>query len=552
MQSISTQEGERSMSDREHDRDEKDQNSRSDSPEQGELKPAGESQAAGPIVIETTSPNVASGGVYRSEWSTHPDRSMVIETSRIQEPSGPFNPGFVMVPVESEMSRPAGGGDDNQSRTDDKNGHGQKNGTAKDPSVRKGEQGEKDNSQHEKSGKEPSKAGQNQSSSMIRTMLIPAVIALVCGVGGAAGYSYFFGSEKSGDKSPSGKSSGSSKQSGSSKDSGSAKSAGSGSESDSSSGGESSSSGGSDSSQKAASKDQIRIAEEAWMTAVNQLHDVQNSEKEARRSEADMKAVLEFFKRTLLSAGRPGDSSLSDAFWAGGQGKDVTLKKALEIAESQVAESFADRPIAEAAAREMLGIAHLNIGEAPEAVKEYERALALREAMQGASQPDTSAVRNQLAVAYRLASRADQAGRLFDRNLNSPAQAASLAVRGSMLLFEKKPADAELKLRDSLTIRQKIQPDDWSTFETRSILGEALMDQSKFADAEGMLISGYEGMKQHEASIPAADKPRLVKALERIVKLYQGWGKADRAEQWRKTLEAAARPSNPHIAPTAF
>jgi hypothetical protein len=171
--------------------------------------------------------------------------------------------------------------------------------------------------------------------------------------------------------------------------------------------------------------------------------------------------------------------------------------------------------------------------------------------MQGASQPDTSAVRNQLAVAYRRASRTTEAGRLFDRNLNSPSQAASLAVRGAMLLAEKKPAEAEFKLRDSLTIRQRIQPDDWTTFETMSILGESLMHQNKFADAEPMLISGYEGMKRHESSIPAADKPRVTKALDRVVKLYELWGKGDKASQWRERLEAAITPKSLQLAPTS-
>ena len=160
--------------------------------------------------------------------------------------------------------------------------------------------------------------------------------------------------------------------------------------------------------------------------------------------------------------------SLTDAFWAGGQGKDVTLRKAVDMAESQVAEAFADRPLGEASVREMLGLTYLNLGEAAQAVKQYERAFALREAMQGVNHPDTAACRNQLAVAYRLAGRTAEAGRLFDRNPNSPAHAAALAIRGSMLLYQKKPAEAELKLRECLTIRQKIQPDDWTTFDTKS------------------------------------------------------------------------------------
>jgi hypothetical protein len=108
-----------------------------------------------------------------------------------------------------------------------------------------------------------------------------------------------------------------------------------------------------------------------------------------------------------------------------------------------------------------------------------------------------------------------------------------------MLLHEKKPADAELKLRESLKIRQQTQPDDWTTFETKSLLGEALLDQRKFDDAEPLLLSGYEGMKQRQDSIPSQDKPRLTKAVGRLVKLYEAWGKEDESVKWRKEMESA-------------
>ena len=49
-----------------------------------------------------------------------------------------------------------------------------------------------------------------------------------------------------------------------------------------------------------------------------------------------------------------------------------------------------------------------------------------------------------------------------------------------------------------------------------------------------MLVQGYEGMKQREAKIPAQGKNRLTDALERLVQLYDAWGKPDQADVWRK------------------
>jgi tetratricopeptide (TPR) repeat protein len=215
----------------------------------------------------------------------------------------------------------------------------------------------------------------------------------------------------------------------------------------------------------------------------------------------------------------------------------VTLRKAVDSTESQVAEAFADKPLAEASVREMLGLAYLSVGDAAQAVKEYERALALRQAMQGPSDPELADCRNQLAVAHRLAGRPDVGARLFERKAESPAHATALALEGSMLLAQKKFADAELKLRESLAIRQKTQSDAWTTFDTKSMLGEALLEQRKFAEAEPLLVSGYEGMKQRRDTIPPRDQSHLTRALDRLVKLYEDWGQMDKAKRW-KELEA--------------
>ncbi len=75
----------------------------------------------------------------------------------------------------------------------------------------------------------------------------------------------------------------------------------------------------------------------------------------------------------------------------------------------------------------------------------------------------------------------------------------------------KKHADAEPVLRDCLAIRDKKQPDLWITFNTRSMLGDVLASQKKFADAEPLLLQGYEGMKQREKSIPPEGKVRSAK-----------------------------------------
>ena len=58
--------------------------------------------------------------------------------------------------------------------------------------------------------------------------------------------------------------------------------------------------------------------------------------------------------------------------------------------------------------------------------------------------------------------------------------------------------DRVLRMCDAIVHRG---PDDWGTFYTRSMLGFSLLGQKKFVEAEPLLVSGYEGMKQREDKI---------------------------------------------------
>ena len=76
------------------------------------------------------------------------------------------------------------------------------------------------------------------------------------------------------------------------------------------------------------------------------------------------------------------------------------------------------------------------------------------------------------------------------------------------------------------------------------MLGGALLGQKKYADAEPLLLAGYEGMKQREKTIPPQDKDlRLREALERLVQLYEATDKKDEAAKWRKELDTQKKTS---------
>src|SRR5262249_35314084 len=98
--------------------------------------------------------------------------------------------------------------------------------------------------------------------------------------------------------------------------------------------------------------------------------------------------------------------------------------------------------------------------------------------------------------------------------------------------------DAEAVLRQCLAIQQKQQPEAWTTFHSQALLGAALLGQKKYADAEPLLLGGYEGMKQRAAQMPPQGKVRLTEALQRLVQRYEAWDRPEQAARWRQELQA--------------
>jgi tetratricopeptide (TPR) repeat protein len=116
---------------------------------------------------------------------------------------------------------------------------------------------------------------------------------------------------------------------------------------------------------------------------------------------------------------------------------------------------------------------------------------------------------------------------------DSPQLAGVLAQFGLSLLQAHAFAEAEALLRECLAIRKKTQPDDWTTFNTMSLLGGALLGQKRYAEAGPLLLQGYEGMKQREKTIPPPGSIRIPEALDRLIEFYMATKKPDEAKKWR-------------------
>jgi tetratricopeptide (TPR) repeat protein len=201
-----------------------------------------------------------------------------------------------------------------------------------------------------------------------------------------------------------------------------------------------------------------------------------------------------------------------------------------------------------------LAVAYRAGGQLARALPLYEETLAKTKAKLGPDHPDTLDSMGNLGKTYCDANQGEKAAAILKEFVagcrkrakpENPQFAGLLGQVSLELLKCRQHAAAEEMLRECLAIREKKLPGSWLTFNTQSMLGEALLGRKKYADAEPQLLAGYAGMKKHEKTIPPQGKVRLTEALQRLVQLYDATGKQDDAAKWRKELEATKQGKGP-------
>jgi serine/threonine protein kinase len=95
-----------------------------------------------------------------------------------------------------------------------------------------------------------------------------------------------------------------------------------------------------------------------------------------------------------------------------------------------------------------------------------------------------------------------------------------------------KYAEGESMAREALHNLEKTNPESWGRFHLQSVLGAILTAEKRYAEAEPLLVSGYDGMVQRMATIPDPDKPEVVEAANWAVQLYRAWGRPEKATAW--------------------
>jgi len=109
----------------------------------------------------------------------------------------------------------------------------------------------------------------------------------------------------------------------------------------------------------------------------------------------------------------------------------------------------------------------------------------------------------------------------------------ALIINGLILAKTGQPQEGEKILREAVKIRTDLLPKGhyWVAL-ANSALGECLTIEKRYNEAEPLLLASYESLKSSQG----ASNPRTQIALQRLITLYENWGRSDAANAYRAKL----------------
>lgn len=113
-----------------------------------------------------------------------------------------------------------------------------------------------------------------------------------------------------------------------------------------------------------------------------------------------------------------------------------------------------------------------------------------------------------------------------------PEVANSRALLGELLTRDGRAAEGEPLLRTALELLEQHMPAQWPTARTRLLLGTCLAAQGRFDEAEPLLLEADAAL----CATRSERDPQRIESLERLIELYDGWGRSDEAARWRSVL----------------
>ncbi len=273
---------------------------------------------------------------------------------------------------------------------------------------------------------------------------------------------------------------------------------------------------------------------------------IMNNLARAYQDNGEHRKALPLYEETFaIGKAKLGPDHYNVLLYACNLGSCLTATRDYERAISTFKDTL-DRSIATLGAdhaetwrvRANLGAAYRDEGRLEEAIPLLEAAHTAREKL-----PTLDWVASELMTAYVLAGQTDKCLTLIHQEIERdraslPKDSLKLTMwldeYASRLLELKLWIEAEALLRETLATRTAKEPDAWYIFQTKSMLGAALMGQKKYEESAPLLKEGYEGLRKLEGKIPPRNKRLVAEALDRLIALAEATNKPDDAKKWKE------------------
>jgi len=276
---------------------------------------------------------------------------------------------------------------------------------------------------------------------------------------------------------------------------------------------------------------QLVRATRAEALAAARLADAEAARAEAdaqaaeARTQADIaRAVNEFLNDDLLTAAQPE-----------AEGRDVTVREAIDRALETVDERFGDRPVIRAAVLSTIGQTLWRLGDLDDAETILRDALPIQAAELGPDHPDTLSTVTRLASALRAQGELDEALPLFERVYErrietvGPLHTDTLSSQQNVagIYREVGRTDEALELiRDCYEKRLELDPDSPATFIARSSLAGILRELGRHD--ESLALNEFNLAEQRR--IFGDLHPGTLNAMNSLAVLYRRLDRVDEAE----------------------
>jgi serine/threonine-protein kinase len=111
--------------------------------------------------------------------------------------------------------------------------------------------------------------------------------------------------------------------------------------------------------------------------------------------------------------------------------------------------------------------------------------------------------------------------------------ATAVMIQGLIYGQTGRLAEAEKLLREAVQLRAQYSPSGhFLRAVAENELGQFLAGQKRFDEAQALMLPSYESLKNSQAP----NSPRVRTAIERLVALYESWGRSDEAGKYKALL----------------